>query len=262
MKISGLAAELETELRSIGAEHRSVGAKAYLKSDLEFVGVAAKPLRLVAREFLLRHTDLDHERMIELVLALWERPVYELKAVAVALLERKERTLGVGDFDVVEDLLRRSHTWALVDWLCTKVASPIVERDPESTRIVLSRWARDDDFWIRRSSMLAQLPALRRGEGDFDLFASFAAPMVGEKEFFIRKAIGWVLRDVSKKRPGLAYRFLSENVVQMSGLTLREGSKYLPEPQRLELRGLFDEASVRRRADRHPTARRQTTGRN
>ena len=56
--------------------------------------------------------------------------------------------------------------------------------------------------------------------------------MVGEKEFFIRKAIGWVLRDVSKKRPDIAFGFLSEHVREVSGLTLREGSKYLPEEQR------------------------------
>ena len=57
---------------------------------------------------------------------------------------------------------------------------------------------------------------------------------------FIRKAIGWVLRDVSKKRPQLAYEFLSEHIHRVSGLTLREGSKYLPEAQRDNLRSRFD----------------------
>jgi 3-methyladenine DNA glycosylase AlkD len=123
--------------------------------------------------------------------------------------------------------------------LCTKVAAPVVESDPESTTPILERWSADDDFWLRRASLLAQLPALRAGGGDFELFASFAAAMVGEKEFFTRKAIGWVLRDVSKKRPQLAYEFLSEHIHEVSGLTLREGSKYLPEAQRDELRRRF-----------------------
>jgi 3-methyladenine DNA glycosylase AlkD len=83
------------------------------------------------------------------------------------------------------------------------------------------------------------LPALRAGGGDFELFASFAARMVGEKEFFIRKAIGWVLRDVSKKRPQLAYEFLSDHIDEISGLTVRVGSTYLPEEQRDELRHRF-----------------------
>ena len=116
------------------------------------------------------------------------------------------------------------------------MAAPLVERDPAITEPILRRWSTDDDFWIRRASMLAQLPALRAGGGDFELFASVASSMIGEKEFFIRKAIGWVLRDVSKKRPGLAFDFLLDHIDQVSGLTLREGSKYLPEQQRAELR--------------------------
>jgi 3-methyladenine DNA glycosylase AlkD len=231
-----LVEELENDLRAIGDGERAKGTRAYLKSDLEFIGVAAKPLREVVRNFLDRHPGIDRSRLTKLVTDLWQRPVYELKAVAVALLERNVRILVVSDLELVEDLLRRSHTWALVDWLCTKVAAPLVEQDPATCKPTLRRWSTDDDFWIRRSSMLAQLPALRAGGGDFELFASLASSMVEEKEFFIRKAIGWVLRDVSKKRPGLAYGFLLEHIDEVSGLTFREGSKYLPEKQRVELR--------------------------
>jgi len=232
MRADQLVEELECELRAVGNEERAVGAKAYLKSDLDFLGVAAKPLRAVARAFLADHSEIDRDALLRLVQALWQRPVFDLKAVAVALLERRSNDLGSSDLELVEYLLRRSHTWALVDWLCTKVAAPVVEREPEMTAAVLKRWSRDEDFWIRRASMLAQLPALRAGAGDFELFASFASGMVGEKEFFIRKAIGWVLRDLSKKRPNLAFDFLLDHVNEVSGLTLREGSKYLSEEQR------------------------------
>ena len=235
MTTDDLVDELERDLRAIGDSARALGSKAYLKSDLEFIGVAAKPLREVARVFLDRHPGIDRARLTRLVTDLWQRPVYEIKAVAVALLERNARMLDVDDLELVEDLLRRSHTWALVDWLCTKVVSPLVERDPAATEPTLRRWATDDDFWIRRASMLAQLPALRAGGGDFELFASLASSMVEEKQFFIRKAIGWILRDVSKKRPGLAFDFLLEHIDEVSGLSFREGSKYLPEDQREEL---------------------------
>ena len=231
-----LVEELERDLRAIGDVERARGAKAYLKSDLEFIGVAATPLREVARYFLDRHPGYDRFWLTELVRLLWDRPVFELKAVAVAVLERNVRMLEVTDLELVELFLRRSYTWALVDWLCTKVAAPLVEREPAATEPTLRRWSTDDDFWIRRASMLAQLPGLRAGGGDFELFAALASSMVGEKEFFIRKAIGWVLRDVSKKRPGLTYSFLIEHIEKVAGLTFREGSKYLPEEQRAELR--------------------------
>jgi 3-methyladenine DNA glycosylase AlkD len=228
LNANDLAEKLESELHAVGDTERAVGAKAYLKSDLEFIGVAARPLRVVARAFLADHPEIDRLSLIQLVRTLWQRPVFELKAVAVALLERRTDDLVTGDLDLVEDLLRRSRTWALVDWLCTKVAAPLVEGDPGTTAAVLERWSGDADFWVRRASMLAQLPSLRAGGGDFELFSSFASRMVGEKEFFIRKAIGWVLRDVSKKRPDLSFGFLTEHIHEVSGLTLREGSKYLP----------------------------------
>ena len=70
---------------------------------------------------------------------------------------------------------------------------------------VLDRWARDDNFWIRRSAMFALLKPSRRGEGDFERFAGYADAMLEEKEFFIRKAIGWVLRETAKKQPDLVH---------------------------------------------------------
>ena len=230
------ADELRTALWVIRDEERATGAKAYLKSDLEFYGVAAKPLRTVAHAFLDEHREMDRDQLVELILELWSVPIFEMKAVAVALLERRVGRFEIGDLSLVEDLLRRSHTWALVDWLCTKVAAPLIERETDVAEPVLLRWSIDPDFWIRRASMLSLLPALRAGGGDFELFASFASRMVSEKEFFIRKAIGWVLRDVSKKRPQLAYDFLDLHLNEVSGLTFREGSKYLPSEMRDELR--------------------------
>lgn len=237
MDAGALGDELERDLRAEGNEKRAAGAKAYLKSDLEFVGVAAKPLRAVARSFLDRHCGLQRDDLVELASALWARPVYELKASAVALLERKVPMLHQDDLDVVETFLRRSHTWALVDWLSIKVAAPLVDRDLRGAEPTLRRWSRDDDFWVRRASMLAQLPALRSGGGDFELFAACAGRMLKEKEFFIRKAIGWVVRDVSRKRPDLSFRFLLQHIHEVAALTLREGSKYLSDDQRKALEG-------------------------
>jgi 3-methyladenine DNA glycosylase AlkD len=141
---------------------------------------------------------------------------------------------------VVEDLLRHSSTWDHVDWLSTKVVGALVQRF-DLAQQVLPEWASDGSFWIRRAALLGQVDALRAGGGDFELFARLAVPMLGEREFFIRKAIGWVLREVSKKRPALVHGFLAEHAGRVSALTLREGSKYLPADQQAELRRLQSE---------------------
>ena len=225
---------IEAALRRRGTPERAEGAKAYLKSELDFLGVDAKGVRDTAREAFGRHPELGRDGVTALVLALWATDIFDLRAVGVGLLERHPDLLGTDDLGFVEDLLRRSRTWALVDWIATKVAAPIVARD-RATHAVLDRWSRDPDFWLRRASMLALLPELRAGRGDFGLFERFASRMVGEREFFIRKAIGWVLRDTSRRRPELVHRFLSRHLGEVSGLTLREGAKYLSREQREEL---------------------------
>jgi 3-methyladenine DNA glycosylase AlkD len=113
-----------------------------------------------------------------------------------------------------------------VDWLSTKVVAPLLLREP-AVRAALPRWAGDPDFWIRRAALLALMPPVVRRDVPFTVFTALAVPMLGEQEFFIRKAIGWVLREVSKEQPAVVAKFLRAHRDDVSGLTMREGAKYL-----------------------------------
>ena len=173
---------------------------------------------------------------VALVRALWKTNNHELRSAGIYLLERHQAELGGEDLALLESLLRASRSWAYVDWLCTRVVAPIVEREPAQKR-VLARWARDPDFWIRRSALLSLLPALRRGDGDFTFFERLAVPMLGETEFFIRKAIGWILRDVSHRRPALTAGFARRYAARLSTVTWREASKYIRATDRAAVEG-------------------------
>ncbi len=151
--------------------------------------------------------------------------------VAVELLDSYSDRLLAKDMMLLERLLREARTWAIVDGLAASVVGPLVERDPEAAA-VLDRWALDEDFWVRRSALLALLLPLRRGGGDFIRFCRYADAMLDEKEFFIRKAIGWVLRDTARKRPTMVYEWLAPRVGRASGVTVREAIKPLSEEQR------------------------------
>jgi 3-methyladenine DNA glycosylase AlkD len=134
-------------------------------------------------------------------------------------------------------MLRESRTWAYVDWISMKVLAPMLLRE-RRLRQRLPRWASDGDFWIRRAALLTVSPAVKRGDVPFSVFAVLAVPMLGEREFFIRKAIGWVLREVSKQNPAAVAAFLRAHRADVAGLTLREGAKYLPAKQRRALLGV------------------------
>ena len=93
----------------------------------------------------------------------------------------------------------------------------------------------DEDFWIRRSALLALLVPLRRGGGDPDRFFRYADRLLAEREFFVRKAIGWVLREAGKRRPAEVAAWLGPRTHRASGVTMREAVKYLSEADRAAL---------------------------
>ena len=239
------AAQWERELQRLGTPERAAGEKAYLKSDLDFAGVPVPAIRAMVTDWCRDRPELGHDELAALVRALWASPLYECRQSAVILLERTGRLLGPADLTLLEDLLRASGTWALVDGLAANVAGSLVDRHPELAA-TLDRWAGDDDFWLRRSAMLALLRPLRRDDGAFERFAGYADAMLEEKEFFIRKAIGWVLRDTARRRPDLVAAWLAPRVHRASGVTVREAVKPLPADVRaILLAGYRDKRPVR-----------------
>ena len=225
----------ERRYRAAGTPARAAGSKAYLRSDLRFYGTTMSDIRGAASDFARSHPDLSRGELRKIVDELWSTDVFELRSGGVALLSKCSALLGERDLPWLLGFVRKSNTWAHVDWLATDVIGGVVGESKTALRR-LPVWARDENFWVRRTALLTQLRPLSHEAGDFALFARLAAPMLGEREFFIRKAIGWVLREVSKKRPKLVYEFLREHRDEVSGLTLREGAKYLPAAQRLALR--------------------------
>ena len=222
-----LADQLEADLRALGTPERAAQEKRYLKSDLVHLGVTVPAMRKVIVAFLRAHPDLDRDDVLGLARELWKRPIHERRAAAVEVLEQRRNLLVPDDIGLIESLLRESRGWALVDNLAATVAGDLVERFPKKLGAVLDRWAKDDDFWLRRSSLLALLLPLRRGGGDFERFCRYADAMIEEKEFFIRKAIGWVLRETAKKTPERVVDWLLPRAARASGLTVREACKPL-----------------------------------
>jgi 3-methyladenine DNA glycosylase AlkD len=207
---------------------RAEASKAYLKIDLQFTGASVPQARSIVTQWRRERPGLDRGQLLAVVSELWDRPVFECRMAAVLLLVDRIGLLEAADLDLIEQLLRRSDTWALVDSLAADVAGSLVARFPELAR-TLDRWAQDPDFWIRRSAMLALLVPLRRGDPEpFRRFARYADQMLEDREFFIRKAIGWVLRETAKKQPDLVIEWLTPRAHRASGVTMREAVKYLP----------------------------------
>ena len=251
---SGAISFFTRRLRRAGSASRALGEKAYLRSDLRFWGTSQDSIRAAVREYCDAHPDLRRTELRAVAEALYATDVHELRAAAIGVLERDREMLDARDTPWLIALVRKSKSWAYVDWIAPKVIGDVIARDPRA-RKRLAIWAKDKDFWVRRTALLAEHDALRAGGGDFALWSRLAGSMLHEREFFIRKAIGWVLREVSKKRPDLTYAFLRKHRDRASRLSLLEGAKYLPAAQRKAL-GLPGEAAwVARQAKRKGSGR-------
>ena len=234
MNVPEVAARIDSELRALGSPTRAEHEKRYLKSELEHYGASVPEIRAVAKSAYADLSTVTHDELLALVESLWSQPVHERRMASVEILGFGSASLQPTDAALLELLIREAKTWALVDGLAASVVGPLVERFPE-LRTTLDRWASDSDFWVRRSALLALLPSLRRGAGDFERFARYADAMLEEREFFIRKAIGWVLRETGKKRPELVFAWLLPRAQRASGITVREAVKYLSDKQRAEI---------------------------
>ena len=201
-------------------------------------------MRTTVESVKRHHGGLKRRALLALVNILWSRRIFERRMLAVLLLEAFEPLLRAADMTLLERLIRQSKTWAFVDELAVAITGPLLERLPELNR-VLDRWAEDDDFWVRRAAMLALLRPLRRGRGDFRRFGRYAERMLEDREFFIRKAIGWVLRETGKPQPDTVYAWLLPRAARASGVTVREAGKYLSSAQRAAVLDPYQSAKRR-----------------
>ncbi|MFC9969263.1 DNA alkylation repair protein [Spirillospora sp. NPDC127200] len=223
-------ARIVADMRRRVVPGRADGEKRYLKSDFEHLGVPVPEVRKAARTAAVS----TREDVLGLAETLWGVTesglvVHEARMAAIEVLVRWVRLLEAGDVEVAERLIRDSASWVYVDALAEKVAGRL------ASGAVLDAWAGDPYMWVRRAALLALLPGVRAGRPDFARISRYGDLLIGEHEFFIRKALGWVLRELSKKDPAWVQKWVAERIGVISGVTLREAVRRMPEADALVL---------------------------
>ena len=227
---------LRQQFKDLADPERAAQEKRYLKSPFKFYGVSVPKIRAVARQFKQENRGVSKEALWDICQALWQGEFHEERALAMVLLEEHQTLLDYSDMPSLERMLQESTNWDQVDQISVHLVGAVLRKDQQALEY-LKGWSRDPKFWMRRAALLSQLLLFREGKGDRGLFYSFADEMMEEKEFFIRKAIGWVLRDMSRVDPEEVFRFVAENRTRMSGVTLREATRRLPQHLREQLTG-------------------------
>jgi len=218
--------ELIAVLSAIADPERAGQEKRYQKSSWEHWGVALPKMDAAIRATV---ADLDQRQSIALAARLWREPVWDLKIVAGRLLARR---VVAPDADVWRFVVRRMGDldgWAVADNLAA-VGSRCLIADPARLDVV-EAWVDSPHLWTRRAALVFTLPWTKE-QRDPERMLGWAARLASDRQWFIQKAIGWWLRELSKREPARVRRFLAEQGAPLKAVARREATKYLGEPPR------------------------------
>ena len=214
-------------LRAAADPARAPRQQAYMKSDMPFLGVAVPQCRRIVGSVSGAHPLPDADAWEAAILDLWRGAVHREEryaAVELLLSGRYSRWLEPARVPLVEELVVKGAWWDYADPIAARGMGTMLAAHPRPVKALLRDWARDGDIWKRRTAMLAQLRAKRAT--DTALLADAIRPSIGSSEFFLRKGIGWALREYSKTDPGWVLAFI-ESHPGLAPLSRREALKHL-----------------------------------
>lgn len=195
----------------------------YMKNHFPFLGIKTPLRKELMQRFYKESGILKEPFQPEFVLALWEKDEREYQYAALGYIEKSLKKLQKEDLSLMEKLITTKSWWDTVDTLAQKPVGTIAAVWPEVISSTIEGWAYGDHLWLRRTAILFQLKY--KEKTDNDLLQRFIQHNAEDKEFFIQKAIGWALREYSKKNPHWVKAFIADN--KLSNLSVREGSKYI-----------------------------------
>lgn len=218
-----LMARLERAYAEARDPERAVGMTAYMRGQFPFLGIPVPRQVEIARRVEAGLPPPAGDADLEAVArACWERPEREYQHFGAGYVRRHVRVASAGFAPTLEFLVTHRSWWDTVDMLATHVAGPLVAAHPE-LRTVMDRWLDADDFWLARVAILHQ--ERYRERTDAGLLFAYCRCRAGDREFFVRKAIGWALRSYAKVAPEAVAGFLAAYGDELSGLSRREAER-------------------------------------
>jgi 3-methyladenine DNA glycosylase AlkD len=214
--------DVRTALRPLKDAERAAGAHAYMRGQFEYLGIGTPARRTAVAPLIRGFRPVTADELREAAIGLWAMREREYQYVAADLLIRYHAALSLDDLPWLLDLAQQKSWWDTVDCI-VKVVGKIVRRSGAKGCRAMDRAICHKDLWVRRIAMLHQLGW--RSECDSDRLFRYAELLAAEKEFFIRKAVGWALRDYAWHDWRAVQKFLNASEGKFSGLTVREAGK-------------------------------------
>jgi 3-methyladenine DNA glycosylase AlkD len=211
---------------------RAPRMQAYMKSAMPFRGVSSVPLQRICREVFGEHRLADRAAWEAAVRELWDHAGYREERYAALALAGHRHYRAYQDpqtLDLYRHLVVTGAWWDFVDVIAAHRVGDVLRAHPDAVAPVMRAWAVDEDLWVRRTAILCQLASKTATDPEllrFVLERNLEDSPHGT-EFFVRKAVGWALREYAKTDAGWVRSFVTTYDGRLSGLSRREALKNL-----------------------------------
>lgn len=219
---------IRNELRAASDAERKEKISGYMKtSNLDFIGVKLPDIHRIVKSHI---KPLAPDELPVPMDKMWAIETFETRLAAIDMMKvYAKKGSSENALTIVDNWIDDIDTWGLSDPLCQPCIGTLIHRDP-SVEETLKKWQDSDNFWRRRCSVLPYLYLCLKSnyKPEFDTrILEAVGPHIDDEEFFVGKAAGWVLRELSKRNPDLVRQYMEKNRNRMTKLVLREGSKKL-----------------------------------
>jgi 3-methyladenine DNA glycosylase AlkD len=223
---AALIRELRRRFKPMACPEHAAAAQRYMKSAMPYYGIRTQPMRRACKEVFARHPLHSFEEWRDAVLAMYRgarRREERYAAIELTGLKAYSDYQTMKALPLYEELIVTGAWWDLVDGVASHRLGELLRRHPGQMKKRMLRWAGGKDMWKRRSVIICQLTF--KEDTDLELLYACIEPSLDSEEFFLRKAIGWALRQYAWTDPDEIVRYVEANEERLSGLSRREALK-------------------------------------
>ncbi len=213
--------ELEIAFQKHSNSENSFHMKKYMKNKFEFFGIKAPLRKEITRNFLRKNNLPNVSFIKDISVELWEKPEREFQYFGMELLTKYLKLLESDFIHHSEYLITTKSWWDTVDFIAVNLVGKHFLNHQELMFPITNNWMKYDNIWLQLTSILFQLKY--KSNTDLPLLFNYINMLSHSNEFFIRKAIGWALREYSKTNPKIVIEFVNSH--DLSGLSRREALK-------------------------------------
>jgi len=208
-----------------GDPDRAASMAAYMRTDMPFYGVASPERKRISRIVGTEFPATTRIEYVRCVRALWGGSHREEKYLGIAYARSYPRFVTLSSLPLYRMMIVQGAWWDFVDEIASHLVGAVLLGQRDRATPELRSWSTGDDMWMVRASIISQLR--HKEETDTALLEAVCTANLGDGKFFIRKAIGWALREYAKSDPAWVLEYVAAHEHEMSGLSYREAVKHL-----------------------------------